>query len=114
VGVANLEVGGAPLVVFWAPGTVSALDSSTIANSRDVGTGVAYSAATDGTVFTFRAGAESGMFEDLETGSTWDITGLAIAGSLEGTSLEVARHANHFWFAFAAFYPGTEIWEPPL
>ncbi|NIR43477.1 MAG: DUF3179 domain-containing protein, partial [Gemmatimonadetes bacterium] len=35
--VVNDELDGAPIVVFWAPGTASALDAARIARGRDVG-----------------------------------------------------------------------------
>jgi hypothetical protein len=106
---ANLQVGSDAVVVLWAPGTVSALDGSSIADSRDVGTAAAYLATAGGISLTF-ASAGDGTFTDRETGSTWDVTGRAIDGPLAGATLGVYPHANHFWFAFAAFYPGTPIW----
>ena len=42
----DVEVGGEELVVTWRPGTRSALDSGTIASSRDVGTALVRSAET--------------------------------------------------------------------
>lgn len=110
-GVANVEVGGEHLVVLWAPGTVSALDDSVISASDDVGAAVAYVPNGGGQELTF-VQVEPGSFRDNETGSTWDVTGLATAGSLAGQRMEVAVHTVHFWFAWAAFHTGTEIWKP--
>ncbi|MEZ4493126.1 MAG: DUF3179 domain-containing protein [Dehalococcoidia bacterium] len=103
-GVANIEVGETPLVVLWAPGTTSALDGTSIAGSRDVGTAVAYYASFEGKVLSFEPDG-NGRFIDSSTGSTWDVTGRAVQGPLASSKLEVAPHANHFWFAFVAFYP---------
>ena len=36
--------------------------------------------------------------------------GRAVKGSMEGESLEPILHANHFWFAWAAFNPDTTIY----
>ena len=46
---------------------------------------------------------------DEHTGSEWNVLGQAVAGELEGQRLEPVVHANHFWFAWQAFYPETEI-----
>ena len=49
---------------------------------------------------------------DLETGSTWTLEGLAVDGPLLGTQLEpVAEAFVAFWFAWAAFHPGTQLWK---
>ena len=47
---------------------------------------------------------------DVETGSTWDITGRAVEGPLAGSRLAPLDNGDHFWFAWAAFVPHTEIW----
>lgn len=65
----------------------------------------------DGRSLTFvRDGGESAPIRDRETGSTWSIAGRAIDGELEGSQLEPVVHGDHFWFAWAAFTPDTEIW----
>ncbi len=109
--VANVTVEGQRVVVLWAPGTVSALDRPAIAESRAVGAAVAYVAEVKGRQLTFKQ-AGPGSFRDDETGSAWDVTGLAKAGPLSGERLAVAIHTVEFWFAWAAFHPGTEIWRP--
>ena len=103
-------VGGAPIAVFFAKGTVSGLDSNIIAFSRDVGAGVVYSRVVDGRELTFVSRGEE--FVDNETGTTWSFLGQAIDGPLAGKNLEPVLHANHFWFAWAAFKPETRIWRP--
>jgi hypothetical protein len=103
------SVGGVPIVVFHQPGAVSALDRGYIPASRDVGAAVAFRPEAQGQKLTFSA-AEEG-FVDSETGSTWNILGQAVAGPLEGSRLEPVEHGNHFWFAWAAFKPGTRVWQ---
>ncbi|MFQ5875455.1 MAG: DUF3179 domain-containing protein, partial [Dehalococcoidia bacterium] len=109
VPVVNDTVGGTPLVVFFTKGTLSGLDSSIIAASRDVGAGVVYSRVADGRELTFEADGD--LFMDNETGTSWNILGQAVQGPLSGTTLEPVLHANHFWFAWAAFKPDTTIWR---
>ncbi|NIP78452.1 MAG: DUF3179 domain-containing protein [Gemmatimonadetes bacterium] len=109
--VVNDRVAGRPLVVFWAPGTASALDAASVAGGRDVGTSGVFSRTIDGRTLTFEAEA-AGRFRDRETGSSWDIRGRAIAGPLEGDRLAPIPHGDYFWFAWAAFRPGTEVRRP--
>ena len=107
VSVVNDSVGGLPLVVLWKPGTASALDADRIAAGRDVGAGVVYGRRLGQRVLSFEA-ADDG-FRDLETGSSWNIAGQAVAGPLRGQRLSQVPHANPFWFAWAAFKPNTKV-----
>jgi hypothetical protein len=104
----NDELDGQPIVVFWAPGTASALDASHIASGRDVGSSGVFGRRAGQRTLTFDP-AGDGLFRDRQTGSTWTILGSATAGPLAGTALEPIPHGNHFWFAWAAFKPGTQI-----
>jgi len=115
-GVAEVEVGGDPgtVVVFWAPGTASALDTAAIADGRDAGATGVFLPVADGQQLTFRRdGGRDAPITDVETGSTWAVTGQATSGPLAGSKLESVVHGNHFWFAWAAFQPETEIWSAP-
>ena len=69
-------------------------------------TGV-YKPFADGTRLTFAA--EDGGIVDEQTGSTWNVLGKAIEGPLQGEQLAPIIHANHFWFAWAAFNPHTTV-----
>jgi len=110
-GVANVDFEGQPLVALWQPGAVSALDAAYIDESEDVGATGVFSAVVDGDTLTFtRDGGDDAPITDLETGSTWDVTGRALDGPLSGTVLEPVPHGDHFWFAWAAFVPQTGIW----
>ncbi|MEZ4615705.1 MAG: DUF3179 domain-containing (seleno)protein [Caldilineaceae bacterium] len=110
VGAINDEVGEQPLVVFHKQGTASALDSRTISEGRDVGSVAVFERRLDGQVLTFTATAD-GTFTDAESGTTWNILGEGIAGELAGRQLERVISFDHFWFAWAAFYPGTGFYE---
>jgi hypothetical protein len=109
-GVINDEVAGTPIVVFHKEGTASALDERSIADSRDVGSVGVFSRQVGDQVLTFEP-AEDGTFTDVETGSTWTITGRAIDGELAGEQLEDVLSFDHFWFAWAAFHPDTELYQ---
>lgn len=108
--VAHLEVGDRDVVVSFTPETVSALDARQISKSRAVGPSAVYDRVVDGRELTFEPTEESGRFRDEQTGSTWNFAGLAVAGELEGTRLAEVPHGNHFWFAWVAFRPETEVW----
>ncbi len=110
VHVVNDEVGGTPVVVFWAPGTASALDSGTLAQGRDVGAATAYSRELDGQTLAFRFDGQ--RITDEQTGSEWDVLGRAVGGELAGRQLTPVVTINHFWFSWAAFRPETRIYRP--
>jgi hypothetical protein len=80
------SVGGTALVVFFQPGTVSALEGRALR-------------------FTWR----NESIVDDETGSHWDVVGHATSGPLAGKQLNSIVHGNHFWFAWAAFQPTTRV-----
>ena len=103
-------VGGENVVVFWEAGTTSALDKSSIANSRDVGAAAVYSPILEDQELTFTWDGTS--FVDDQTQSRWNIFGKATDGELAGEQLTPINHANHFWFAWAAFRPDTRIYSP--
>ena len=110
VGVVNDKVGGEALVVFWQAGTVSPLDSATTASGRDVGAAATFSRQINNQILTFTF--EGGVIKDQETGSTWNVLGLATDGELAGKQLTPVISINHFWFSWAAFKPQTRIYAP--
>ncbi len=103
------EVGGLDIVIFWKDGQSSALDGSGVAGGRDVGSVGVFEAALDGRSLTF--GVDGGGFRDLETGSTWTITGAAVEGELAGAQLNQVAHLDSFWFAWSSYQPDTELVE---
>ncbi|MEW6029670.1 MAG: DUF3179 domain-containing protein [Chloroflexota bacterium] len=110
VNVVNDTVDAQPVVIFWAEGTASALDARNIPEGREVGSAVAYSRILDGATLDFEF--KDGMIFDRQTGSEWNIFGIAIAGELQGEQLAPVVSINHFWFSWAAFRPDTRIYQP--
>lgn len=100
---------GRDIVVFFKPGTRSALGSREIASAEDVGAAAVFEAHVGDRTLNFRA--QGDVFVDEQTGSRWNIIGQAIEGPLRGKKLAPVVHANHFWFAWAAFKPGTTIYR---
>ncbi len=103
-------VGGQDVVVFYFPGTASALDQRAIAESRDIGAAAVFTPELDGEKLTFTVDGD-GNIVDEQTGSTWSVLGEATSGPLEGEELEPVVHGNHFWFAWAAFNPETAVFQ---
>ena len=106
--VMNIELDERPLVVFWAPGTASMLDTNRIDTSQDVGAAAVFSRTLGEGILTFRASGE-GSFVDEETSSSWTIAGRALAGPLAGAQLTGFPHTDAFWFSWASFYPTVRI-----
>jgi len=106
--VVQTVVGGRNMAVFWKAGTLSALDSSIIADSRDVGSTGVFDRELSGRLLSFHA-APLGIVDD-QTGSRWDIFGRAVAGPLAGQSLDRVISIESFWFDWAAFHPDTKIY----
>ena len=100
-------VGGTDVVVWERDGAASALDSSAIADGRDVGATAVFDPVVDARTLHFRA--VTAGFSDTETGSTWTVLGTAIAGPLAGRSLRPIEHVDTFWFVWGTFLPTTRV-----
>jgi hypothetical protein len=107
--VAQDQLGGFPVVVFWKKGTTSALDRTEFSVSRDVGSASAFSRRVGDQKLSFIV--EDGAVIDTLTRSRWNIFGRATAGQLKGRRLKPAEATDSFWFDWAAFYPDTEVWD---
>ncbi len=107
--VVNDTVGGAPIVVFYRPGTSSGLDSGSVSDGFDLGASGVFASQLDGRRFTFKAAGSD--FLDSESGSRWNLLGRAVTGPLAGRRLDPIVHADDFWFAWAAFKPATRVYR---
>lgn len=107
--ITEISADGSPAVVFWAPGQASALESETIDGGRDVGSVGVFRPTIDGSVASFTV--EDGAIVDVESGSRWSPTGVAIAGPLVGERLDGVPHLDTFWFAWSTYQPETILVE---
>ncbi len=109
--VVTAEVAGQDIVVFWTPGTASALDRGSVKSGRDVGTaGIFSPAGPDGQNLTFSADSD-GNLTDAETGSAWNIFGHAQNGPLAGTRLTpIPGRIGQLWFSWAVYRPDTVVY----
>ena len=107
-GAINDRVGETPIVIFHKPGTASALGASQISAAEDIGSAAVFDRRSGDRTLTFSPN-DDGTFRDAETGSTWNILGEAVAGELAGEQLTPVLSFDHFWFAWQAFFPETEL-----
>ncbi len=105
---AQATVGEQPVVVLYAPGSASPLETADVRTGRDVGSAAVYDPRLDGRTLTFSPSGRTD-FTDRETGSRWTLAGLAVDGPLEGSRLTALPHQDAFWFAWAAFQPETGL-----
>jgi hypothetical protein len=95
VAVAQGQVAGKNVVVFWR---------------GDLKGAAAYWAEADSQPLTF--GVQEGTITDQETGTSWDFLGNGSGGGLDGFQLTPVPEATiSYWGAWASFYPNTVIGE---
>ncbi len=104
------EFDGIPLVIFHISGMASALDTARISTGKDIGSVAVYDRRLGDQELTFRPDGQE-HFVDEQTGTRWNILGEAVAGPLQGSQLTPILHFDHFWFAWAAFFPDTELYR---
>lgn len=105
--VINDTVGTTDLVVWWAPNTRSVLDAGRIDQAKDVGAVGVFNRKLGSRTLNFVWDKDAWV--DQETKSRWNILGQAVAGPMQGQQLEAIAHNSAFWFAWAAFWPNTEL-----
>ena len=79
----------------------------TVVSDTDLQNAGAFIPEAGGRRLTFEV--RDGAIVDRETGSTWNVLGLATDGPLAGSTLEPVLSGNHFWFAWSVFEPETRV-----
>lgn len=69
----------------------------------------AFDRLVDGRILEFTITDQDIM--DMQTGSHWNIDGLATSGPLKGKQLGRIAFNPGFWFEWAAFHPDTEVYQ---
>lgn len=101
-GIVRDALAGKEIVILWQPATRAA---------------VAYAASLDGVQgshvdrLEFDTADPSAPFVDRETNSRFDIAGRAVSGPLKGKTLTWIDSVQCRWFAWAAEYPQTSIYQ---
>jgi hypothetical protein len=106
-GVREVRVDGHDLTVWWLPGARSSLDDFAVGEGREVGTTAVFEPVVDGRRLTFAPAGDA--IRDIQTSSTWNALGKAIAGPLAGSRLQPVAHTSTFWFAWSSFHEGTRV-----
>jgi hypothetical protein len=104
----NVRLGRRPVVVWWAPGLRSVLDTPVISEAADVGAVGAFVPRTRGRELTFSRRAD-GAIVDAQTGTRWDITGRGRIGPLHCARVRPVHHDALSWFALAALEPRVRL-----
>lgn len=99
-----------PVAVFGFSTMASALDKRDISASRDIPSAAIYLAEVDGKSLTFELA--DGFAVDRETGTSWNIFGVAQEGELAGKKLRQLDGGVHFAFAWLAFDPDARVFSP--
>ncbi len=95
VTVATTQARGGEAVVFWDERVEGAM---------------AFRPVSEGMALTFHV--DDDRIIDAETGSEWQVDGVAKEGELAGRRLDPIPEAYvAFWFAWVAFHPEAELWE---
>lgn len=97
------------IVIFSKRGMLSVLDEETIDESHSLASAIAYNRTINGTTLEFLT--SSNHIVDKNTGSIWNIMGLATKGPLKGSQLKQVDRGVHFAFAWLAFKPKSEIFS---
>jgi len=69
-----------------------------------------FSRNLDGRTFSFERRPQSGDLVDVQTGSRWNAYGECVEGELRGRRLKALIGMPQFWWSWAAFYAGTDIY----
>ncbi len=76
---------------------------------------ISFLRTVDGQTLTFELTGNANIFpftfKDKETGSTWNVLGVATDGPLAGKKLKRPLSFNAYWFAWGAFYEGADIYD---
>lgn len=103
----SMQLESGSVVVFAPETAASALDKSSIADSRDVPAAAAFSAVLGEQTLEFEL--NGGQIIDNATRSTWNALGHATSGELKGQRLTQLDSGVHFAFAWLAFDPDATI-----
>jgi hypothetical protein len=109
VGVIEDEIDAKHYVIFFQDGART-VDASRIADSRAAGAAGVFSPDLGDKILRFHLKEKAIM--DEQTGSTWNILGVATGGPLSGQRLKPVEHTVAFAFAWLIFRPDAEIVTP--
>jgi hypothetical protein len=65
----------------------------------------------NGQALLFKYNFTNNTFTDNQTGSQWDFEGKSIEGPMKGKKLMRLPFDEGYWFEWAAFHPGTQVYS---
>ncbi len=105
----NTTYSKTPVAIIASTSANSALDKSTISDSRMVPAAAAFHSEVNGQKLTLIQDGDRVI--DTETGSEWNAFGQAIKGKLKGQVMKQIDRGVHFAFAWLAFEPDSHIFK---
>ncbi len=99
-GAVNDSVGGMPVVLLAQDSRRAAAAFSPVVP------------ALNGMALTFDYAEDRQAFVDENTGSVWDLGGMAFEGPLAGVQLKALNTRRAFWFSIAIAFPGMDVYIP--
>jgi hypothetical protein len=69
-----------------------------------------FSRHLNGRTLTFEPVAGSRDLADADSGSRWNSYGEAVDGKLRGAQLKAIVGVRQFWWSWAAFFPGADVY----
>lgn len=103
------EIGTEKVLVISKPGMASSMDKRLIHESKNVLAAAAYSRKVDGVVLDFEF--MQGEIKDTQTGTSWNMFGVAEQGELAGKRLSKIDRGVYFAFVWLDFYPESVIFS---
>ena len=103
----QLDIGTENILVISKPGMASSMDKRLIHESKNILAAAAYSRVVDDVALDFEI--TQGVIKDTQTGSTWNMFGVAEQGELAGTRLQKIDKGVYFAFVWLDFYPESVI-----
>ena len=107
--IVQTRIGESEVLVISKPGMASAVDARTIRESKDILAAAAYSRKAGDQLLDFKLSENT--IVDVQTGSTWNMFGVAIDGELKGTRLEKIDRGVFFSFVWLDFFPASLIFR---
>lgn len=99
--IADTIAGQKVLVLWYQPTRTAAVFAAEVEDAK----------TPQPVTLTIDSKPSSTPFTDRETNSHWDIAGRAISGELKGKTLRWLAGVQCRWFAWAAEYPETEVYD---
>jgi hypothetical protein len=107
--VLNEVLSDQPVIIVFNKASKSVVPFNSTISTQLTNHSVLHFTEVDGSGIDVEKTLSFPVFQDIETGSIWNIYGEAISGLLEGYMLQRIPSYNAYWFAATAFFPKAGI-----